>query len=83
MSTLKSHIIASYGASVQKKTITLKEAKKNTANSKNQFIFLQRCVKHKVIPKSLRMRCPLRNERSKEIMKRYHGKKGTQTKKQV
>ena len=71
MSTLKSHILASYGASVQKKTITLKEAKKDVAKSKNQFIFLQRCIKHKIIPKSLRTKCPLKTERSREIAKKY------------
>ena len=71
MSTLKSYILASYGASIQKKTVTLKEVKKNTAKAKNQVIFLQRCVKHKIIPKSLRIRCPIRSDRSKEITRRY------------
>ena len=57
MNTLKDYIIASYGASVYQKTIKLKETKKNVAKTKNQFIFLQRCVKHKLIPKSLRINC--------------------------
>ena len=71
MSTLKNYIITSYGASVYKNTLQLKEAKKNMAKSKNQFIFLQRCVKHKIIPKSMKLNCPIRNAKTENIMNRY------------
>ncbi len=71
MTTLKNYLIANYGVGVQKKTIQLKEAKKNVAKTKNQFIFLQRCVKNKLIPKSLRIKSPVNNRRNKEIMEKY------------
>ncbi len=71
MTTLKNYIIASYGAGVQKKTVELKEAKKNVAKKKNQFIFLQRCIKNKLIPKSLRIKSPVNNAKTKKIMEKY------------
>ena len=71
MSTLKNYLIANYGVGVQKKTIQLKEAKKDVAKTKNQFIFLQRCVKHKLIPKSLRIKSPIKGRRTKEIVEKY------------
>ena len=71
MNTLKQHIIASYGASVYQKTIKLKETMKDVAKTKNQFIFLQRCVKHKLVPKSLRISCPVRNKRTTAIVEKY------------
>ena len=71
MSTLKHYLIANYGVGVQKKTNQLKEAKKTIAKTKNQFIFLQRCVKNKLIPKSLRIKSPINSSRSKEIVEKY------------
>ena len=71
MSNLKEHITASYGASIHQKTLKLKEAKKNIAKTKNQYIFLQRCVKHKLIPKSLRIGCPIKSLRAKKVVERY------------
>ena len=71
MSNLKEHIIASYGAGVYNETLKLKETKKAMAKNKNQFIFLQRCVKHRIIPKSLRIKCPVRNKRSNRIVDRF------------
>ena len=70
MSTLKNHLITNYGVGVQKKTIQLKEAKKNVAKTKNQFIFLQRCIKHRLIPKSLRIKSPIEGRRAKEIVQK-------------
>lgn len=69
--SLKAHILASYGASVQQKTNLLKESKKKVAKSKNQFIFLQRCVRHRLIPKSLRTKDPIKTTRSRAIAKKY------------
>ena len=71
MKNLKEYITAIYGDSIYKKTLKLKEAKKDIAKTKNQFIFLQRCVKHKLIPKSLRIKCPVRNSRTTKIVKQY------------
>ena len=71
MSTLKNHLITNYGVGVQKKTIQLKEAKKNVAKTKNQFIFLQRCIKHRLIPKSLKIKSLIEDRRAKEIVQKY------------
>ena len=69
--TIKDTITARYGASVHQKTIQLKEAKKTVAKTKNQYIFLQKCVKNKLTPKSLRIKCPTRTSRTSQIMMRY------------
>ena len=69
--TLKEYLTASYGAGVYKRTVQLKETKKNVAKTKNQFIFLQKCVKNKLIPKSLRIRSPNRSNRGKEVAKKF------------
>ena len=71
MSTLKDYIQASYGASTYQLTSTLKETKKTMAKAKNQFIFLQRCIKHKLIPKSLRIKSPYRSPKTKNITERF------------
>ena len=71
MPNLKEYITASYGASVHKKTLNLKEAKKDVAKTKNQFIFLQRCIKNKLIPKSLRIKCPVRSSRTTIVTEKY------------
>ena len=70
MPNLKEYITASYGASIYNQTNKLKEAKKEVAKTKNQFIFLQRCVKHKVVPKSLRIKAPKRSLRVKTVIDR-------------
>jgi predicted GIY-YIG superfamily endonuclease len=71
MSSLKTYFTAKYGAEIYKETKELQQAKTNMAKSKNQYIFLQKCIKHKLIPKSLRIVCPINNKRGKEITKRY------------
>ena len=42
MPNLKEYITASYGAGIYDETCKLKEAKKEVAKTKNQFIFFQR-----------------------------------------
>ena len=71
MSTLKTYITAKYGAELYKETIKLKIAKKNTAKTKNQLIFLQKCISHKIIPKSLRLHSPIKTTRCNNIVQRY------------
>ena len=71
MSNLKEHIMASYGASIYKRSIDLKGMKKNMAKSKNQFIFLQRCVKYRLIPKSLRIDRVVHNKNTKSIVNKF------------
>ena len=63
--SLKENITASYGASIYKKTTQLKNAKTKMAKAKNQLVFLQRCIAHKLIPKSFCVQSPLRSRRTK------------------
>ena len=69
--SLKQHITASYGASIYATTTKLKTAKMNMAKAKNQLIFLQKCLAHKLIPKSLRVRSPLQSQRTKNILMQF------------
>ena len=69
--SFKQHITASYGASIYETTTKLKTAKMNTAKAKNQWIFLQKCLAHKLIPKSLRVRSPLQSQRTKNILTQF------------
>ena len=71
MSNLKTYITAKYGAETYKTTLALKEAKKKQARSKNQLIFLERCVSHHIIPKFLGIKDPIRNRRSKGMFTRF------------
>ena len=59
MSTLKQHTTAGYGASIYDQTTKLKEAKKSKARAKNQMIFLERCIKHRLLPRSFMMKTPV------------------------
>ncbi|XP_065645854.1 uncharacterized protein LOC136076307 [Hydra vulgaris] len=71
MSTLKSYITAKYGADIYKQTEQLQLLKKSVAKSKNQYIFLQKCEKHKIIPKSLRINSPVSTNRAMSIVFRF------------
>ncbi|XP_065662568.1 uncharacterized protein LOC136085207 [Hydra vulgaris] len=71
MLSFKSYVTAKYGAEIYKKTEQLKLLKKSVAKSKNQCIFLQKCVKHKIIPKSLRINSPIKNRRAIGIIYRF------------
>ena len=42
------------------------------AKLKNQITFLKRCLAHKVIPKSMRIRSPLHSRRAKNVTAKYH-----------
>ena len=69
--SLKDNITSSYGARIYKKTTKLKDAKMKMAKAKNQFIFLQKCLAHNLIPKSLCVQSPLRSRRTQNIVKEF------------
>ena len=69
--SLKTYITDRYGAIVYEKTTLLKELKTEQAKTKNQSIFLERCVSHKLIPKSLRIKSPVNNIKTNGIVQRY------------
>ena len=68
--TLKEYITSGYGAGTYRKTLMLKEAKKDKAKSKNQMVFLERCLTHNVIPKSFAIHSPLKSQNAIKIVKK-------------
>ena len=71
MMSLKTYITAGYGASIYKETITYKDLMLQQAKSKNQQVFLQRCISNKIIPKSFRIHNPLKSDRSRQLQRKY------------
>ena len=67
---LKNYITDSYGAVVYKRTLQLKKIRTESAKVKNQSIFLQRCVSHRLIPNSFKRRCSSNSQRMKQIIAR-------------
>ena len=66
--SLSEYITASYGASIYRKTLKLKETKKTMAKSKNQTIFLGKCLFHNILPKSFVIQSPLRSNNASRII---------------
>ena len=69
--SLREYIIARYGNSEYKETTQLKNTRINEAKVKNQLIFLQRCIANRLIPKTFRIKSPVKNARALRIIKRY------------
>ena len=69
--SLKELLTNSYGADTYKRTNQLKLEKNKKAKLKNQIIFLQRCITHKIIPKSMRVRYPVTSRRGKNVTDKY------------
>lgn len=69
--SLKSFISATYGSSIYLKTTRLQATLCKAATAKNQLIFLNRCIHHKVIPKFLQLKCPLNTRRTKIVNDKY------------
>ena len=72
--SLKTYVTSSYGRNIQRKTSKLQDIAKRSATSKNQWIFLERCVSHNIIPKSFRVRCPIRSARGEKLTRDYRMK---------
>ena len=70
----KSNISAKYDAATYKITTELQQNKQNEAKLKNQLVFLERCIHHKIIPKSLRIRSPLNTKGTQGIIDSYRFK---------
>ena len=60
---LKQHITQTYGEVTQKQTTRLQKLKKQKASTKCRWIFLSKCVKHSILPKSFTTRPLLRTKR--------------------
>ena len=66
--SLKSFITATYGSSIYKTTAKLQDIQCKVATAKNQMTFLNRCIHHKIIPKSLQIKSPSPSKRVENLM---------------
>ena len=64
--SLKSIITAGYGYSIYKQTTELQHLLKKQSISKNQTVFLQRCLTHKILPKSFRRKSQVNTSSAKK-----------------
>ena len=71
---LKEHLITAYGEAIQKKTTKIQRLKKQAASSKCRWIFMSRCIQHKVLPKSFRTRPVLRTKKGYMLTREYDEK---------
>ena len=69
--SLKKYIEDRYGSIIYQKTLGFKDMKTKQSKTKNQSIFLQKCISHHLIPKSLRLKCPVKTKVAKGMMKNF------------
>jgi len=69
--TFNEFLSTRYGAGVTKISKNIKDTKCKMARSKNQMIFLQRCISNNVVPKSFRIRSPLKNKNAHRLNRLY------------
>ena len=69
--SLKKYIEDRYGSIIQQKTLGYKDLKTKHPKTKNQSIFLQKCISHHLIPKSLRLKSPVKTKVAKGMMKNF------------
>ena len=67
----KTHITNVYGETIYKKTLLLQKLKIRASSAKNRWIFLTRCVHHKVLPPSFKSRPVLNTRRGRDITFKY------------
>jgi len=67
--TLKQLITDSYAEKTYKDTIILQQTKIKASSAKNQLIFLERCIKNNVLPKSFRLKPPMKSTKGINIIK--------------
>jgi len=68
----KQLITSSYGDEIYRKTLKLQNVSKKSALSKNQWTFLDRCIYHRIIPKSFRNKPTLRTQKGYNITHQYN-----------
>ena len=71
---LKQHFIDTYGEVIYKKTTQMQRLKKQAASSKCRWIFMSKCLKHKVLPKSFQTKPVLRTRKGFRLTREYNRK---------
>ncbi|XP_065675527.1 uncharacterized protein LOC136091746 [Hydra vulgaris] len=69
--TFKDYIITFYGKKIYDDTKKLQDLKIRNANSKNQLVFLQKCLSNNITPKSFKVKTPIHTKKAKNILKEY------------
>ena len=69
--TFKEQIQTTYGSGVHEQTSLLMKKLPKMAKAKNQMTFLNRCIHHKLIPRFLRVHCPISSSRGNNITENY------------
>ena len=59
--SLKNLFTTSYGEKTYKHTFNLQKMKVKASIAKNQLIFLERCIKNNILPKSFRLKPPIKS----------------------
>ena len=69
--SFKELIQTTYGSGVHEQTSLYMKKITKMAKAKNQMIFLNRCLHHKLIPRFLRVHCPIKSSRGYNITESY------------
>ena len=68
--SIKSIIVAQYGVGSHQLTTLLKRFKLQLSSSKNRTLFLERCIFHRLIPKFLNIRSPVKSRHAFSLVKK-------------
>ncbi|XP_065665092.1 uncharacterized protein LOC136086710 [Hydra vulgaris] len=74
MTSLKQLIATSYSEKIYNLTKKLQEQKIKNAISKNQFVFLQRCVSNNIISSSFKVKLPIKPKKAENFTLEYQRK---------
>ena len=67
--SLKNLLTTSYGEKIYKHTVDLQKMKVKASIAKTQLIFLKRCIKNIILPKSFRLKPPIKSIKGYNFMK--------------
>ena len=70
--SFKNAITDSYGEEVYKNISNLQKLKQKSAVTKNQWIFMQRCLSNDILPKSFKTRPTLNTRKGLNITRKYN-----------
>ena len=67
--SLKNLFTTCYSEKTGKHTVDLQKMEVKTSIAKNQLIFLERCIKNNILPRSFRLKPPIKSIKGNNIMK--------------
>ena len=70
--SFKELITRSYGEETYNTIAKLQQLKVRSAVAKNQWIFLQRCIHHNILPISLRSRPTINTQKGRNVTQTYN-----------